>query len=360
MRSFFKAKGRGWKDVFLKMKMRKKMPAFTLVATSLAVLTWILIAQSFAMMSSGAMDTAKTQRVTAQAVEAAKLDEAALRNIAYDEIDEKGPHGRRPIEGMDDGSWESSVTIAPERTLSDGERTKVKMATIQIFRTGDTVSRFSLEVPLVSPDFNVKNDDTRHRISEMYDDAHKVVDTYVDRKKIYDNVKNDTSNYRISEKYDGKNLHDYVNDREIYSRVVNDSPGTKISIKYDGDTLNYYSNGHEISAPVPKYDWGHGVKLVDLGLHQWNGQLSNFTYVVPADGLIVVINCATDCDYSLWISGCRAYHKCGLTMADTGSFTVAKGDIISLDAYHGDTQEDAGWNSRQMYITFVPLRKTGR
>ena len=162
------------------------------------------------------------------------------------------------------------------------------------------------------------------------------------------------------QKYDGKILHDYVNDREVYSRVVNDSPGTKISIKYDGDTLNYYSNGHEISAPVPKYDWGHGVKLVDLGLHQWNGQLSNFTYVVPADGLIVVINCATDCDYSLWISGCRAYHKCGLTMADTGSFTVAKGDIISLDAYHGDTQEDAEWNSRQMYITFVPLRKTGR
>jgi len=76
MRSFFSAKRRWWKDAILKIKMRKKLPAFTLVATSLAVLTWILIAQSFAMMSSGAMDTAKTQRVTAQAVEAAKLDDS--------------------------------------------------------------------------------------------------------------------------------------------------------------------------------------------------------------------------------------------------------------------------------------------
>ena len=217
MRPFSKTKGRGWKNTLLKMKIRKKLPAFTLVATSLAVLTWILIAQSFAMMSSGAMDTAKTQRVTAQAVEAAKLDEAALRNIAYDEIDEKGPHGRRPIEGMDDGSWESSVTVAPEKTLSDGERTKVKMATIQIFRTGDTVSRFSLDVPLVSSDFNVKNDDEKHRISEKYDEKHKTVDTVINRKVIYDNIKNDTPSHRISMVWDeaSQSIKTLVDGKEI-------------------------------------------------------------------------------------------------------------------------------------------------
>ena len=243
MRSFFKKKDGGWKNALLKIKIRKKMPAFTLVATSLAVLTWILIAQSFAMMSSGAMDTAKTQRVTAQAVEAAKLDEAALRNIAYDEIDEKGPHGRRPIEGMDDGSWESSVTIAPERTLSDGERTKVKMATIQIFRTGDTVSRFSLEVPLVSPDFNVKNDDEKHRISQQYDETHKTVDTVVDRKVIYDNVKNDTSNHRISEKYDEetKSVKTYVDGKETEATVPTGYVPlyTSVSTNYPCHSVSY-------------------------------------------------------------------------------------------------------------------------
>lgn len=358
MRSFLRADN--WKSAILKIKMKKKLPGVTIALTAVSLVCFLLLAQAFFMMTSGTMDAVRAERVSTQAVEVAKLDEAALKNVAYNELD-SAAHGRRAVEGMGEATgWETEVTVGPEQTLSDGERTKVRMGHISVYAKGDVVSRYELDVPLVSSDFNVKNDDTRHRISEMYDDAHKVVDTYVDRKKIYDNVKNDTSNYRISEKYDGKNLHDYVNDREIYSRVVNDSPGTKISIKYDGDTLNYYSNGHEISAPVPKYDWGHGVKLVDLGLHQWDGQLSNFTYVVPEDGLIVVINCATDCDYSLWISGCRAYHKCGLTMADTGSFTVAKGDIISLDAYHGDTQEDAEWNSRQMYITFVPLRKTGR
>lgn len=323
MRSFFIAKGRGWKDALLKIKMRKKLPGFTLIATGLACLTWMLIAQSMFMLASGAMDSSKTQRVTAQAVEAAKLDEAALRNIAYDEIDAKGPHSRRPIEGMDDGSWESSVTIAPERTLSDGERTKVKMATIQIFRAGDTVSRFSLEVPLVSSDFNVKNDDERHRISEKYDEKHKTVDTYVDRHLIYDNVKND-------------------------------SPDTRISVKYDGDVLKFYSGGNEISAPVPKYDWRRRIEIVHCDLGQWDGNFSPCDYHVPSDGMIVVINCVTDCDYGLWIDGGRAYHKCGSTMADTSSFPVAKGDVVHFDAWSNDKKHDP---NRQMYITFIPIKK---
>ena len=323
MRSFFKKKDGGWKNALLKIKMRKKLPAFTLVATSLAVLAWILIAQSFAMMSSGAMDTAKTQRVTAQAVEAAKLDEAALRNIAYDEIDSKGPHGRRAIDGMDDGSWESSVTIDPERTLSDGEQTKLKMAHIAIFRTGDSVSRFTLDVPLVSSDFNVKNDDEKHRISEKYDEKHGTVDTYVDRRLIYDNVKND-------------------------------SPGTRISVKYDGDTLKFYSGGNEIGAPVPKYDWRRHIEIVHCDLGQWDGNYSPGTYHVPTDGMIIVINCVTDCDYGLWIDGGRAYHKCGATMADTSSFPVAKGDTVYFDAWGNDNKHDP---NRQLYITFVPVKK---
>lgn len=337
MRSFFKAKGRGWKDVFLKMKMRKKMPAFTLVATSLAVLTWILIAQSFAMMSSGAMDTAKTQRVTAQAVEAAKLDEAALRNIAYDEIDEKGPHGRRPIEGMDDGSWESSVTIAPERTLSDGERTKVKMATIQIFRTGDTVSRFSLEVPLVSPDFNVKNDDTRHRISEMYDDAHKVVDTYVDRKKIYDNVKNDTSNYRISEKYDGKIIHDYVNGREVYSNIKNDTYNYHISFRYDpdSDTVKIYVDGREIknnSGAVGFPDYTKGQPVAD-------------GFVAPENGWIYVRNEGRR--LALSIDGAEVIgHDIEPDQNDSGFVPISKGQT-----FHVTFTNDHG---RILWGTFYP------
>lgn len=146
-----------------------------------------------------------------------KIGYAVLRNIAYDEIDAKGPHERRAIEGMDDGSWESSVTVAPEKTLSDGERTKVKMATIQIFRTGDTVSRFSLDVPLVSSDFNVKNDDEKHRISEKYDEKHKTVDTVINRKVIYDNIKNDTPSHRISMVWDeaSQSIKTLVDGKEI-------------------------------------------------------------------------------------------------------------------------------------------------
>lgn len=318
MRSFFSAKRRWWKDAILKIKMRKKLPAFTLVATSLAVLTWILIAQSFAMMSSGAMDTAKTQRVTAQAVEAAKLDEAALRNIAYDEIDAKGPHERRAIEGMDDGSWESSVTIAPEKTLSDGERTKVKMATISIYRVGDTVSRFSLDVPLVSSDFNVKNDDEKHRISQQYDETHKTVDTVVDRKVIYDNVKNDTPGHRIS--------------------LVWDEEKQTVRTLVDGEEKGGQGVFVDFSRPPIEITTSHGLGYGSL--HS-NG---NESFVAPANGFVVFANLGSEWN-PRWADAYINGYKVNIgyshateepSPSDHGERTLFRLQKGTLDANHGN------------------------
>ena len=318
MRSFFSAKRRWWKDAILKIKMRKKLPAFTLVATSLAVLTWILIAQSFAMMSSGAMDTAKTQRVTAQAVEAAKLDEAALRNIAYDEIDAKGPHERRAIEGMDDGSWESSVTIAPEKTLSDGERTKVKMATISIYRVGDTVSRFSLDVPLVSSDFNVKNDDEKHRISQQYDETHKTVDTVVDRKVIYDNVKNDTPGHRIS--------------------LVWDEEKQTVRTLVDGEEKGGQGVFVDFSRPPIEITTSH--RLIGGSLHS----AGNESFVAPANGFVVFANLGSEWN-PRWADAYINGYKVNIgyshateepSSSDHGERSLFRLQKGTLDANHGN------------------------
>ena len=350
MRSFLRADN--WKSAILKIKMKKKLPGVTIALTAVSLVCFLLLAQAFFMMTSGTMDAVRAERVSTQAVEVAKLDEAALKNVAYNELD-SAAHGRRAVEGMGEATgWETEVTVGPEQTLSDGERTKVRMGHISVYAKGDVVSRYELDVPLVSSDFNVKNDDERHRISEKYDDAHKVVDTYVDRQKIYDNVKNDTSNYRISEKYDGKILHDYVNDREVYSRVTNDTPGTKITVKYEGDTVNFYAGDRPAPLPLTVPDYGRAFYLIyALGINFTT--IGDCDYRAPKDGYIVITNCNTDIDYWLSINGFMLFHKCQYDWSGSGLFPCKKGDNIHVWAV---AQDRTGDGSRRVTIAFIPVR----
>lgn len=148
---WFSHRARTWKDTVLKIKIKKKAKGFTLVATALAVLCWIFIAQAFFMMSSGTLSTVKAERVANQAEQNAALDVSRLKALDYDDLDSKGAHARKVIDGVGDGNWESEVTIDPEQPLNGGDDdAKLRIAHVKVYRTGDTTSRYSLDVPLTS------------------------------------------------------------------------------------------------------------------------------------------------------------------------------------------------------------------
>jgi len=147
MRSFL-SKG-GWKLAALKIKTRKKAKGIMIVSAALATLVWILIAQGFFYMSSGAINTVQFERVAKQAKQNAELDTEKLTSLDFDDLDAKGAHGRQAMPGIGDGLWESEVTLDPE-TLVHGLKTETKMriAHVSIYRKGDPVSRYNLDIPL--------------------------------------------------------------------------------------------------------------------------------------------------------------------------------------------------------------------
>lgn len=148
---WFSHRARTWKNTVLKIKIKKKTKGFTLVATALAVLCWIFIAQAFFMMSSGTLSTVKAERTAYQAEQNTALDVSRLKALDYDDLDSKGAHARKVIEGVGDGNWESEVTIDPEQPLNGGDDdAKLRIAHVKVYRTGDTTSRYSLDVPLTS------------------------------------------------------------------------------------------------------------------------------------------------------------------------------------------------------------------
>jgi len=135
------------------------------------------------------------------------------------------------------------------------------MGHISVFRAQDLVSRYDLDVPLVSSDFNVKNDDERHRISVKYDETHKTVDTYVDRHKVNESIKNDTNTYRISLKYDpgSDTVKTFVNDREIKTNTGAVGFPDYSKGQYIGDVGSFTApeNGYLFFAFNSHYDGGY-------------------------------------------------------------------------------------------------------
>lgn len=179
---WFSHRARTWKNTVLKIKIKKKTKGFTLVATALAVLCWIFIAQAFFMMSSGTLSTVKAERTAYQAEQNTALDVSRLKALDYDDLDSKGAHARKVIEGVGDGNWESEVTIDPEQPLNGGDDdAKLRIAHVKVYRTGDTTSRYSLDVPLTSQNgSNLRDVELTIPVDEKisHDEEHRALITH--------------------------------------------------------------------------------------------------------------------------------------------------------------------------------------
>ena len=92
---------------------------------------------------------AQAGRTALQAQQYAEIDANTLRLLDYDDLDANGAHARRAITSVADAEgWQDEIKIGEEKTINGDSENKQKIATIKIYKEGDTLSRYSLQVPL--------------------------------------------------------------------------------------------------------------------------------------------------------------------------------------------------------------------
>ena len=74
-----------------------------------------------------------------------RTDTEKLIALDFNDLDAQGAHGRESMQDVDDGLWESEVSLGPEEEIS-GQQARI--AEIKIYRRGDTTPRFTADVPI--------------------------------------------------------------------------------------------------------------------------------------------------------------------------------------------------------------------
>lgn len=138
----------------IKRNSRYKSRGSILVITALAAIVWIFIAQSLFIVGAGGFGMIKSSRVALQAQQYAEIEVDRLKNVAYENLDSDGAHSRQVIANIQESGWEDEVSIGPENTISGSDDVKQRIATVNVYKSGDTLSRFTLEVPLSSQSSN--------------------------------------------------------------------------------------------------------------------------------------------------------------------------------------------------------------
>ena len=137
-----------------KDKCKAKTTGSIMVSAILAIFVWIGIAQSMAIIANSGFKSIKSGRTAIQAQQYADISIDRLKNINYDELDTAGAHTRAVISGLSTTDWEDEVTIGAESTIAGSDDVKQRIATVNVYKTGDTLPRYTVEVPLSSQSSN--------------------------------------------------------------------------------------------------------------------------------------------------------------------------------------------------------------
>jgi len=116
--------------------------------TALAMVLVGMFAISFMQLYGGQFAMLSASKSGLQAQQYAELDATTLRLLSYDDLDIDGAHTRQDISSA--SGWQDEVTIGTETTLDTSTSSKLRIATINIYKTNDTLTRFTLKVPLSS------------------------------------------------------------------------------------------------------------------------------------------------------------------------------------------------------------------
>ena len=135
--------------MLVKLKKYKKRGSF-LLTSILAAIVLSFIAQAIVVTATGGFGMITASRNALQAQQYATIDADALKMVDYSELDTYGPLARTAITNISESGWEHEITIGDETDIAGSDDAKQRIAKINIYKTDDTIPRFSLEVPLTS------------------------------------------------------------------------------------------------------------------------------------------------------------------------------------------------------------------
>ena len=134
---------------------RYKLRGIMLITTVVAVAAWILLAGGIFLTQSSQFQMLGARKIEEQARQYAEVDAQVLKYVAYDKLTDTNTlksyklHLKRAkLETVDVADWEDEITIGPEKKSSDNSG-GYRVATINIYRKGDTKPRWSMDAILV-------------------------------------------------------------------------------------------------------------------------------------------------------------------------------------------------------------------
>jgi len=133
--------------------IKKKRQGYILLEAALAMIVVGMLSTSIFTIFSGQFSMIQASRTALAAQQYAEIDANTLRLLSYDDLDSdsKGSHARQGITSVaDSDGWQDEIVVGAEKTIDAATESKQRIATIKIYKTGDTLSRYSLEVPLSS------------------------------------------------------------------------------------------------------------------------------------------------------------------------------------------------------------------
>lgn len=132
------------------MKKKYKKAGSILLTTIIAAIIWVFIAQCMFITSTSGFSMLKSSREALQAQQYAEITIDKLKNVDYDQLDSHGAHSRQQIKGISSSDWQDEVKIGSEAAIDGSDGAKQRIATVNVYKKGDTVPRCTLEVPLSS------------------------------------------------------------------------------------------------------------------------------------------------------------------------------------------------------------------
>ncbi|MEN6620092.1 MAG: hypothetical protein ABFD50_00875 [Smithella sp.] len=129
------------------IRKQKKKHGFMLFSAVLSTIVFMMLAGAFFAMYGGQFSLIQNGRTAIQAQQYAEIDANTLRLSSYADLDTKA-HARHSFSNA--AGWEDEISIGAEQTLSEDNNTKQRIATVNIYKPGDTQSRYTLQLPLTS------------------------------------------------------------------------------------------------------------------------------------------------------------------------------------------------------------------
>lgn len=109
-----------------------------------------VITTSLVTLQSSNYSSLAAGRVELEAQQWADIRANIVRAIGFDSIQSQP---RKPIDGSDN-VWEDEVIVGPEQTIAPDH--KQKIVTVKVYKTGDSIEKFALKVPLSSQESSIR------------------------------------------------------------------------------------------------------------------------------------------------------------------------------------------------------------